>query len=76
MHKIERFWLVWNPNGRNPTYRHTTRESAQIEAERLAALNPRQSFFVLKAAGGALANQPVAVPFKMVAAVPDHEVPF
>ena len=51
-----RFWLVWNPNGRSPTYQHTSRDSANAEAERLASLNPMQDFIVLKAVGGVSAT--------------------
>ena len=43
------FWMVWNPAGRMPAYRHPGRQSAQIEAERLAEANPGQSFYVLHA---------------------------
>lgn len=47
-HEIE-FWMVWNPAGRAPTFRHTTQAFAQAEAERLAKEHPGQSFFVLHA---------------------------
>lgn len=30
------FWFVWNPCGRNPSYKHPTEESAMQEAKRLA----------------------------------------
>lgn len=43
------FWMVWNPAGRAPTYKHGNRGSAQREAERLAEANPGQSFYVLHA---------------------------
>lgn len=43
------FWLVWNPQGNNPTFRHHSREAAQAEAERLARLAPGQRFYVLAA---------------------------
>lgn len=41
------FWLVWNPNGRNPTFRHAFEENAIREAERLARDNPGETFVVL-----------------------------
>lgn len=43
------FWLVWNPMGGNPAYRHLGSASATVEAERLASLNPGQEFYVLHA---------------------------
>lgn len=43
------FYMVWNPQGRNPTCRHGTASDATKEAERLAANNPGQKFFVLHA---------------------------
>lgn len=69
--EVHKFWLVWNPNGRNPGYRHSSRESAQTEAERLAALNPGASFFVVKGVGGAFADRPVAQTIRLIASPPD-----
>lgn len=46
--ETRKFWFVWNENGRNPTYKHQTFDSAKIEAERLANLNPGQTFVVLE----------------------------
>lgn len=43
------FWLVWNPAGASPRYRHPGRQSAQAEAERLAEANPGHEFYVLHA---------------------------
>jgi hypothetical protein len=54
-HLAEKFWMVWNPSGRAPTYRHPTKASALDEARRLAESNVGQHFFVLKAVGGAFA---------------------
>jgi hypothetical protein len=34
--KTLKFWLVWNEQGRNPTYKHATEADARAEAERLA----------------------------------------
>lgn len=42
------FWLVWNPQGHAPQYRHDTEASAAREAERLARLNRGQRFIVLR----------------------------
>lgn len=41
------FWLVWSGAGYPPRHRHTTRESAEREAQRLAAGAPGHDFFVL-----------------------------
>lgn len=30
------FWMVWNERGNAPTYKHTTVDSAECEASRLA----------------------------------------
>lgn len=49
MNQEDDFWLVWNPEGRNPQYRHCNEDEAQAEATRLARQNPGQSFFVLHA---------------------------
>lgn len=43
------FWLVWNPDGGPPTYRHDTQDGAIGEAERLARAHPGARFFVLQA---------------------------
>ncbi len=43
------FWMVWNVEGRAPTYKHASHASAVNEAERLARLNPGQTFAVLRA---------------------------
>jgi len=47
--KMNKFWVVWNPNAGAPTFRHPTREQALAEAERLAARNPNAAFVVLEA---------------------------
>lgn len=45
----EKFWMVWNPERNPPNYRHDYERGALSEAERLAALHPGQSFYVLQA---------------------------
>lgn len=45
------FWLIWNERGSTPTVRHETKASARAEAERLARMNPGQSFHVLELVG-------------------------
>lgn len=44
--KYSPFYLVWNPNGRLPQFRHESRESAEVEAARLAREHNGQTFFV------------------------------
>lgn len=43
------FYVVWNPMAGPPTCRHSDREGAQREAERLAIRFPENEFFVLHA---------------------------
>lgn len=41
------FWIVWNPEyWKPPSFRHTYRQDAEQEAERLASAHPGQEFFV------------------------------
>ena len=47
-HPDKPFWLVWNPAGRPPLYRHESQLAATSEAERLARANPGQTFVVLE----------------------------
>ena len=53
------FFVVWNPSGGNPRYRHTTERLARHEAIRLARENPGQSFFVLEAKSVSKSVEPV-----------------
>ena len=41
-----KFWMVLGLG--TPTYRHETKDSARVEAERLARINPGQEFVVLE----------------------------
>ncbi|WP_042297134.1 hypothetical protein [Paraburkholderia bannensis] len=42
------FYLVWSPTGQTPpTFKHQSRQSAVMEAERLARAHRGQKFFVL-----------------------------
>lgn len=43
------FFIVWNPEGRNPQFRHESFSAATREAERLAMQSPGQNFFVMQA---------------------------
>lgn len=51
MQPMKVFWVVWNPEAGNPTFRHPSYESARTEAKRLARENPDTQFFVLKSVG-------------------------
>jgi len=42
------FWLVWNPVGTNPKFRHASEIQATTEAKRLAKDCPGQNFYVLE----------------------------
>ena len=53
------FWLVWNPEGRSPTYKHQSEQSARTEAIRLAKENTGKRFYVLKSLGHAHVAEPV-----------------
>ncbi|MCW5695832.1 MAG: hypothetical protein KIS96_11385 [Bauldia sp.] len=67
------FWVVWNPSGWNPTVRHETFTAADQEARRLAAANPRHSFFVLRAVSVSTLRDPVDTTLLLV---PDDGLPF
>lgn len=43
------FWMVWSPEGRSPTHKHELQSLAAKEAERLARMNPGNTFYVLEA---------------------------
>jgi len=46
------FWLVWNPSAGCPLYKHSSLESAEVEAQRLARMNRGQEFIVLESVSG------------------------
>ena len=58
---MDKFWLVWNPQGRNPNYRHTRKAAAEAESRRLATQNPGERFYVLSALSFAQTREPVEV---------------
>lgn len=53
------FYLVWNPEGANPRFRHSTQTRALIEAKRLAAASPGTEFYVLHALSVSRVKDPV-----------------
>lgn len=57
----EPFFMVWNPNGGPPTYRHGDLDSAEREAKRLAEKAPGQEFYTLCAVSVAKVREPVEV---------------
>lgn len=65
------FWMVWNPNGHAPTFKHSSHESATAEAEHLARTNPERTFIVLEAIEARKVCDMVRVKFTR-----DVEVPF
>jgi hypothetical protein len=60
-------FLVWNPFGRAPHYRHMTLDAAQEEAKRLARLNAGERFYVLVPVSMALTERPEAKTFPISA---------
>lgn len=46
---MKQFWMVWNQGGNAPRYKHETEALAIGEAERLARMNPSDTFIVLEA---------------------------
>ncbi|MFG1461787.1 hypothetical protein V5F77_02725 [Xanthobacter sp. DSM 24535] len=69
------FFLVWNPEGRTPHYRHPSQASALAEAKRLAALNPGQKFYVLQPLAIAATRDPVEI-VHLVVEVAGDGIPF
>jgi len=70
------FWMVWNPQGRQPSYQHRSEKSAADEAERLASLNPGTAFYVLHATEmRRTADAPVEA-VTLQPAPPDDDCPF
>lgn len=55
---VDAFWLVWLPEGRNPTARYLDEESARTEAARLATAHPGPRFFVLKVIASVVVPSP------------------
>jgi hypothetical protein len=51
--RVSDIFFVWSPGGGQWKQKHTSYDSAQTEAERLAKVNPGQEFFVLGALGSA-----------------------
>lgn len=43
-----KFWFVWCEDGLNPRFKHSSKDSANKEALRLARENPGKTFVVLE----------------------------
>ncbi len=67
---FDKFWMVWSPQGREPTYRHLTLAAAKTEAARLARLNPNSQFCVLECVGAVMQKPPPTFWFDAVLAPP------
>lgn len=66
-----KFWMVYGSGKAAPTKRHTSKESAMAEANRLAKKHPGTEFFVLKAVRGAMADSPTVATIDLVKPRPD-----
>lgn len=67
---LKTFWVVWNPDGRAPMFKHHNRESAETEAERLAKLNRGYSFIVLQSVSARCVDNMRRIDFDVDADIP------
>lgn len=73
METIKKVWLVWSRSGHTPPrYEHFSFESAKMEAERLASINPGTKFFVLETVGVAVKKTAEFYPITSI----EQEIPF
>ncbi len=72
------FWMVWDPQGRSPSHRHSSRDAAEAEAKRLAAMVPEHSFVVLEALHAYRVKRPEPPPVEQIdlAKINWDEIPF
>lgn len=63
------FWLVWNPEGNSPRFKHDSKMSAINEAERLAVYHPGKRFYVAHVGGYFVTGAVQYVPL-------EDEIPF
>ena len=71
---IEKFWIVWNENKDRcdfPTLKHTSEESARVEAKKLATTHRGKSFSVMEVIGKVQMNE-----LYWDYPKPDNDVPF
>ncbi|MBJ8552723.1 hypothetical protein I6M82_09890 [Acinetobacter bereziniae] len=67
---MEIFYIVWNEQGNNPTFKHVSQEAAEQEATRLAKQNQGQRFHVLRS----LCTLEVLDP--VIKTVHENDIPF
>lgn len=67
---IEIFYIVWNEQGNNPTFKHVSQEAAEQEATRLAKQNIGQKFHVL------CSLCTFEVPEPVIKTVHENDIPF
>lgn len=76
----DRFWMVLGIGQGVPRYQHTTKESAQSEAKRLAGCYPEIMFVVLEVVDGYRSEKPTVNQFRIVDPDPsqpdDDGIPF
>jgi hypothetical protein len=68
-----KFWMVWNPINRPPTFKHLTLEDAKKEAGRLARMSPESVFHVLELVGSCKRNDVLWITPDQD---PDRDIPF
>lgn len=62
---VDKFWMVWRDQSPTTRYRHATRLQAVNEAERLAAANPGDIFYVLKSTVALVSEKPAIKRLKL-----------
>lgn len=66
------FWFVWNADGRSPSYKHSNAVSAVKEADRLARVNPGETFVVLQSVCSVQVNNLIRTDLRPT----DDDMPF
>ena len=74
--EYKEFFLIWNPIGRSPTYKHESIVTATKEAERLAVQNPGHEFHVLRAIGACTKRDVIWSRPLLNKPQPDDDIPF
>jgi hypothetical protein len=69
-------YFVWNPQGRVPSFEHSSIVNAKLEAERLARLNPGQRFIVLESVGECIKSDVTWAPHEQEQPFNESEIPF
>jgi hypothetical protein len=73
--KAHKFWMVYGVGQRGPTYQHSSKALAQLEAQRLASLHPEIVFVVLAAVDAYRTDTPAMQRIKIIKPDPaDHTV--